>query len=399
MSVPLGVLTIWLTLSAIIFLLPIALGILKVRSAPAGHRVGKRVEPPSPLEILVPLKGVFPGQETVLSSLLNQTHPSYQVIFIVESESDPANALVDGLCTKNANARKVVGGLSTTCSQKNHNLIAGIGSLNPETRIILFCDSSNMAPPDWLMRFTEPLETSDVEVVTTFRSFDPEPETVGGVSQAIYASFVLLLIVLQPKPWGGATAIRRETFGRLNVTEAWSCTVVDDLVLGNILENEGTTVFMDPENLLRSPLPNQSVKGFLNYLDRQILFPKFTNPGIWFLTLASHLNECVCILVAAVIGLALFPAGLVGAAAGGISCVFLGSTILAALMLRAQNPVTISLRSWLISFYPCIFLAALVFLRSVFRNHISWHGRKYWTGHDGVVLNGGFQADEPTVRS
>ena len=124
-------------------------------------------------------------------------------------------------------------GIAALCAQKNHNLLAGLRSLKPDTEILVFCDSTNMADPGWLGRFTKPLRNGDCQVVTTFRAFRPDPETLGGVCQAIYASFIRLLAAIKPTPWGGATAIRRETFERLNVAEAWSRTVVDDLILGN----------------------------------------------------------------------------------------------------------------------------------------------------------------------
>jgi cellulose synthase/poly-beta-1,6-N-acetylglucosamine synthase-like glycosyltransferase len=340
----------------------------------------------TPLEVLVPLKGEPPDKGIALESLLKQNHSSYRVAFILESDSDPARHLVDRLCSSYPHARTLISGVSTTCSQKNHNLVAGVKSLNPETQIIVFCDSTNIAEPDWLMEFTQPFKSPAIEVVTTFRAFDPEPETFGGVCQAQYASFVILLIALMPKPWGGASAIRRETFERLGVAATWSRTVVDDLVLGNILHSAGIGVQFQPHCILRSPLANQSVRGFLNYLDRQILFPKFTNPGIWVLTLLCHTSVTLAIFVTALTGLVLFPAGLVGSVAALVCYGFLGLTVISALALWASQPSSISLTRWLKYFYPAILLGAFIYFRSVFRNHITWHGRRYRTGRRGIVF-------------
>ena len=176
------------------------------------------------------------------------------------------------------------------CGQKNHNLVQGIKHLSPSTEVVVFCDSSNMVDTDWLRRFTEPVRTGAFEVVTTFRAFDPRPATIWGICQAIYAAFLLLLIANKPKPWGGATAIARNTLDRLDVIGEWSRNVIDDLALGNILDKAGIPVFLDPRSLLRSPLPNQSLSGLIHYLDRQILFPKWTNPIIWFTTLLFQLS-------------------------------------------------------------------------------------------------------------
>ncbi|MGO9569275.1 MAG: hypothetical protein ACLP5H_17200, partial [Desulfomonilaceae bacterium] len=165
---------------------------------------------------------------------------------------------------------------------------------------------------------------------------------------------------------------------------------VDDLVLGNALDRAGIKVRMDPHDLLKSPLQKQSVKGFLSYLDRQILFPKFTNPGIWAATLVFHVNLTIAILLAALMGV-LFPASQVSALCGWSSYGFLIATALVALVLRWTNPAPVSIGRWLVSFLPCIFLSAFVFLRSIFRNYIDWHGRRYWPGKGGVVLKIDFE--------
>lgn len=387
----------WLAVTISLLFLLIILGTLKMRYARTGVSDEKIDVAPSPVEMLVPLTGVFPHQDETLTSLLEQTHPCYQVVFILESPDDPAESLVSRLCERYSHAREVISGRSESCGQKNHSLIAGIRSLKPETKIIVICDSTNKADPRWLMRFTRPLETSRELVVTTFRAFHPQPETVGGVCQAIYASFLLLLIVLHPAPWGGATAVRRETLEKLYVAEAWSRTVVDDLVLGNVLNRAGIEVTMDPRVRLESPLANQTLSGFLGYLDRQILFPKFTNPGIWASSLICHLNTTAAILVSFITGLLLFPAGLVTTASAIASYGFLGCMLMIAFLLRRLNPFSISIRSWLIAFCPCVFLAAFIFFRSMFRDSITWHGRTYWVGAGGIVLKEGPQGDQRPV--
>jgi ceramide glucosyltransferase len=384
------ILNVWLATTILSLFVAIALGLVKIRWSPSDEPYGSTEPCAPPLEVIVPLKGIVAGQEFALGSLLEQDYPDYGLIFVLETENDSANAVVNRLLDRYPFARKVFSGIAALCAQKNHNLLAGLRSLKPNTEILVFCDSTNMADPGWLGRFTKPLRNGDCQVVTTFRAFRPDPETLGGVCQAIYASFIRLLAAIKPTPWGGATAIRRETFERLNVAEAWSRAVVDDLVLGNALDRAGIKVRMDSHNLLKSPLQAQSVKGFLSYLDRQVLFPKFTNPGIWAATLVFHLNLTLAILVAALAGV-LFPAGQVDSLCGWSSYGFLMATVLSALLLRWTNPSPVSIRRWLASFLPCVLLSAFVFLRSIFRNYIDWHGRRYWPGKRGVVLKIDFE--------
>lgn len=352
----------------------------------ASKRDGGQMAPNFPLmEILVPIKGVLPGQEEILESMLRQDYPSYNVIFLIESEEDPAGLLVESLSCRFPNVRKVITGKAGMCGQKNHNLVQGIKHLSPNTELIVFCDSSNTVDTDWLRRFTEPIRCGVFEVVTTFRAFDPRPATIWGICQAIYAAFVLLLIANKPKPWGGATAIALNTLYRLDVIGEWSRNVIDDLALGNVLDKAGTPVFLDPRSLLRSPLPDQSLSGLIHYLDRQILFPKWTNPFIWAITLLFHLSITAVIVVDIIVAI-LFQWGLIGPVLGWSSYCFLILVFAAAMLFWGMNPFRIPIWSWLISYLPFIFVTAFVFARSVFRNYIDWHGRRYYPGKGGVVL-------------
>jgi hypothetical protein len=383
------VLAIWFVVTLVPVAALVALGLWRTWRARRSDGRGN-VPAREQVEILVPVKGVFADQEQILGSLLEQDYPCYRVLLIVEDEKDPAAGVVDRLCRQYPHAAKIVSGISTSCAQKNHNLVQGLRSLKSDTEILVFCDSTNAAPRDWLGKLVNPILAGDAEAVTTFRAFEPAPLTLGGVCQALYASMILLLATVVPKPWGGGTAIRRRTFDRLNVVKAWSRTVVDDLVLGNLLESAGIPVRMDPCRLLRSPLRNQTVRGFLDYLDRQILFPKFTNPGIWAASTALHLNFTVALLTAITLAL-LFPFGRVGLASGIASYGFLAILVTVGLALKWTNPFPIPAGRWIAGIVPCVVLAAGIFLRSLLLKHIDWHGRRYVTGKGGEVLHTGFK--------
>jgi ceramide glucosyltransferase len=161
--------------------------------------------------------------------------------------------------------------------------------------------------------------------------------------------------------------------------------VIDDLALGNILDKAGIPVLLDPRSLLRSPLPNQSFNGLIHYLDRQILFPKWTNPIIWSIILVFQLSITAA-TVGAVIVAILFSLGLTCPVLGWLSYCFFMVVIIAAVLFWVMNPSRIPIWSWLLSFLPFVFITAFVLSRSVFRNHIEWHGKKYHLGKGGVVL-------------
>jgi ceramide glucosyltransferase len=380
-----GWLIIWWILSIGSTLGVMILGLWKVKtwnSAPVQARDLSSIEP---IEVLIPVKGVFPHQQEVLEWVLVQDYPAYEVQFIVETEEDSANEAVDALCSRYDHARKTVAGVSTTCAQKNHNLNAGIRNLRERTTLLVFCDSTNTAGPEWLTDFTAPLRRKEVEVVTTFRSFRPVPQTLAGICQAIYASMLLLLITLIPKPWGGATGIRRSLFERLDVSSIWARSVVDDLVLGNVLFAAGIPVVTDPRLVLISPVRRQSWRGFLAYLDRQILFPKFTNPGLWLTTLVLFLNLTLAMSAAWVFSV-LFLIGRVDGTVGLIALTCSGAILVTVLGLHGTNPHASSRGKWLLALLPCVLLTAALFVRSLFVFTIDWHGRRYRVGAGGTVV-------------
>jgi cellulose synthase/poly-beta-1,6-N-acetylglucosamine synthase-like glycosyltransferase len=337
------------------------------------------------LEIIVPVKGQTESQKRILASLLLQEYKQYRVMFVVETSSDPANQVVNDLCEHYAHAFKIVSGKSRHCAQKNFNLIKGIQALDEKTELIVFCDSTNEVGPNWLKEFTFPLRDKACDVVTTFRGFKPEPENIWAVSQAIYGTLLLLLMTLAPRPWGGATGIRRSLVSKLNVAEAWSNTVVDDLVLGNVLEKAGCKTLFQPQLALKSPLFNQTFRQFADYLNRQLLFPKFTNPGIWLGTTIIELNFATCLAAVTVVAF-IQLLGSMHWASWWVLALPPWVVAIGTFWLRKYSLYTISSARWVLGTFVLIAVAGIILARSIFVKYIEWHGIKYWTTSGGVVV-------------
>lgn len=348
------------------------------------HAVDLSIETP-PIEILVPVKGINHIQKDAFLSLIMQEYPCHKVTFIIESLSDPASALIDALCQEFPNSRKLLAGVSSSCAQKNHNLVHGLSNLHPETEIIVFCDATNCAPPQWLLRFTERLRKREGEVVSTFRQFSPRPQTIPGVSQALYGAIILLLASVVPKPWGGGTAMRRETMEKIPLRETWSQTIVDDLTLGNILGKARIRVYMDSRNLLQSPLANHSFSAFTKYLDRQILFPKFTNHFIWGTLMVLHVNLALSMPLATLQTIAVLLPGMQRDLLPYAWVAFLISMVGVAESARRLINPSISSWRWLLAIVPVLGVGSFLFLRSIFARSITWAGRVYQCGKGGVV--------------
>src|SRR6478672_1285363 len=70
--------------------------------------------------IAAPCKGLEDGLEANLRALLEQDYPEYEVIFVVDSEDDPATDVINVVL--NDRSKMIVAGKAATSSQKVENL-------------------------------------------------------------------------------------------------------------------------------------------------------------------------------------------------------------------------------------------------------------------------------------
>jgi ceramide glucosyltransferase len=174
---------------------------------------------------------------------------------------------------------------------------------------------------------------------------------------------------------------------RINIVDVWASNVTDDLTLGKVLEDEGISVELDVKNRLITPLHNQTVSAFLKFLDRQIIGPKFTNPGMWLTAIGFILGINTAALLVLINVLILYPAGYTDFFFFVASLLFIVVILLTVRLLHILSPVDISFLRWLCATAPCLAMAALSAFRSLFRSHMDWHGRRYIVGKGGKVLD------------
>lgn len=366
----------------VVFLL--IFGLLKLYLAFSARVAVSAADCHSLVQVLLPIKGSTPRLEEILRSVLTQTYTNFMVSFIIEKEDDDCHPLLKRLCDEFTGNEILVSGPTALCGQKNHSLAFGADHLRPETRIVVTCDSSSLARPDWLKSLTRPIREGKGLCVTTFRTFNPSCGSLAGVCQAIYGSLVSLLIAIEPKPWGGSTAIERDTFDRLDIRSHWLKTVVDDLVMGNVLGSNGLQVIFAPDSIMESPLNRQTFQGFLSFLHRQILFPKFTNPGVWLSSMVwQFLMTASCIFSFAILAsnLCSFAFGLETL----VALLYLLTLVGAFVVLNQINPHGVPVSLWLLAMFPLLLTTTYVYLRSVFVDYIDWSGKRYHCGRDGIV--------------
>jgi len=177
-----------------------------------------------PAVILVPATGRDPHMRACLSSLLTQDYPDYEVIFITADLSDPATEIVREVLRALPRGRHVVSGRAAGCSQKNHNLVAGLKILKAPSEILVFCDANHLAPRHFLKELVRPLVTGEALMTTGFHRIIPRDGRLATLGMLV----TVLIIHLchghagLVQPWGGATAIWRSVVEHYRIARLWA---------------------------------------------------------------------------------------------------------------------------------------------------------------------------------
>jgi cellulose synthase/poly-beta-1,6-N-acetylglucosamine synthase-like glycosyltransferase len=241
------------------------------------------------VQLFVPCKGVEFSFGDMLNRVLNLDYPDYRVTFVVEATSDPAYAVLkEFLADKNQRGRLVVVGPASTRGQKVHNLLAATAQLDEGVEVLAFLDSDTVPNKDFLRRLVGPLARASTGVVTGYRWFlSSEGGWAGIVLAALNANLVFALGNHRWNPvWGGAWAMRRETFARVRADGIWEGALTEDLPVGQLVRSLGQRVVYEPGCLMPSPV-RTSFGALVEFARRQYLITRVYAPGLWWLALAT----------------------------------------------------------------------------------------------------------------
>jgi ceramide glucosyltransferase len=365
------------------------------RSFPGRDPGGKPLEsgawPAYPrVALIVPLTGNSPEMETALESLLSQSYPTYETVLVTRDPEDPAIPLVRALLAHHPNSRHIVSGPSAGCSQKNHNILAGVGALDDSVEILVFCDSTHQARPNFLRDLIHPLVTGAASLTSGFHRIIPGDARVPtlGMLQTVLTLHLLHGFAAIALPWGGATAMLRSVFHDYGIAGVLGTKVLDDFPLGQRLLRFGIRAQPVATAILDTHLAGQTMGGWNTWLTRQLLYLKYCLSSVW---LASALVVWVLagpILLAVLAGLG----GVLGLVAPSLALVslgfLLGLTAVAA-WCRTLVPQKVPLGPWLLGFYANIFMACWCYLKTWTTDTISWRGISYrvtWGGRVKEIL-------------
>jgi ceramide glucosyltransferase len=198
-----------------------------------------------PVSVLKPLCGVEPLTEQALESFFLMDYPDYQLVFGVQSETDPVLAVLAQLRARHP-AREVA--LVVDAKQHGTNRkISNLINMLPEARhdILVISDADIHVPPYFLNRVMAALEQPGVGLVTSLYTALPGTPALAtslGANQINYSFLpgTLLARRLGRQDCLGVTmALRKAVLAEIGGLQAVANNLADDQVLGRLVVERG----------------------------------------------------------------------------------------------------------------------------------------------------------------
>jgi ceramide glucosyltransferase len=253
--------------------------------------------------VIVPCRGLENGFEENIHAILTQDYRDYEVVFVTESENDPAHGALARLLKQRRRLSPptwmVVAGEARNQGQKVHNLLAALDTLSSIGRVeaLVFADSDMRPARNWLTELVAPLGDNRVGATTGYRWYLPSKEGAAGDAPAgnfastllsVWNASALALLGENSRfAWGGSMAIRRENFDKIGVKERWQGALSDDYVLTSAVQEHGQSIKFAPQCLVAS-CSESTIKDLLEFTTRQMRITRVYAPGVWRLACVSH---------------------------------------------------------------------------------------------------------------
>ncbi len=260
-----------------------------------------RFHPTGHVAVIAPCKGLDVDLAGNLRGLMRQDYDDYEVIFVVQSEDDPACGVIRQVLAEETGvpARIVVAGPAVSCSQKVHNLRVATADLPEWVEYLAFVDSDARPGPQWVRMLIRQLRFSQVGrpqvgAVTGFRWMTPVRDSLANHLAYSINGRVMSLLGRSSHylVWGGSWAIRRERFDEIGLWQAWGGMLADDLTATRVLRRHRLTVRFEPACVVASPTDFQPAEMFF-FLRRQYLMTLGSLPGWWAFALAASTFGCL----------------------------------------------------------------------------------------------------------
>lgn len=340
------------------------------------------------ISIFIPCKGITDHFEDNIYAFLNSHYHKAKLFFIVENKDDLAYPIIKKSIENRPDAHLVIAGLTTSCGQKNHNLLQGIKASGEKDEVYVFFDLYTTITAQQLQDLVLPLSDPNVTVAVGFRWNILREKTLGERLHAfmIALQWSIMNCVFVPAVWGGAAAIRREDFENMRVQEYWAKTVVDDMSLQSILQKKRKKSVFVPTCVKETNNTLKNINAAFLWFKRQALYVKFYLRTYWLLILG--------LLVCCSANIVSFPFLLISSIIcpgkkiflfTGVTGIFIVFAMISCLLLKRSANDNHSKLSWLLLSPLYLVLTCYACLLSIFTNVLHWRGISYYLDYHGYV--------------
>lgn len=233
--------------------------------------------------IIAPCRGLDDGLSENLDALFQQNYPAYEIVFVVDDAQDAAVKVIEQVSRPFSNSKIIVAGQATTSGQKVHNLRRAVAEVSEHSEIFVFVDSDARPAENWLRSLVAPLAAENIGAASGYRWFVAKNDLFATQLRVVWnASIASALGANTAKNfcWGGATAIRRTTFEKLEMLEKWRGAASDDFALTNALQAAGMPIYFVPQCLTPS-VENCTLSELIEFSTRQMKITRVYAPHLW----------------------------------------------------------------------------------------------------------------------
>lgn len=252
---------------------------------------------PSPIDptyrpkvaLLLAVRGSDPEFEEHVEALFHLDYPDYEIVFGVAERGDEAYPVLAAACERHpGRAQLVVTGLPWTCAEKIHNLLGCLSVASLDAEVLVIIDADVQPAPLFLQRLVTPLRDPSVGVATGYRwlvATEPSlPRLVATMANAACA----VPFWFSHGVWGGAIAIRRELFQKLDVAAMWRKALSEDIALRGMMLASGNRVVTVADALVVSH-QDYTWATYWEFLVRQLTIARVYAPSIWWQGVVMYL--------------------------------------------------------------------------------------------------------------
>jgi hypothetical protein len=319
-------------------------------------------------------------------------YPDLQILLVTESGTDPSVPIMQRVLADHPDRAATIlfAGTAQRRGQKVHNLLHALRFVRDGDEVLAFGDSDIRPEGAWLRYLVGPLRCADVGASTGFRWYLPETGGVGSVLRSVWNAGIAGLMGSGDCPfaWGGAMAMRRETFTAAGVADRWVSAVSDDYAASQAIRAHGLSIRFQPR-CLSFTHEDCSLGELFSWSYRQLAITRVYHPSLWKLGLASEiLNNVAFWGGAGLVAVALLldhVAPLTGVLAAIVGTIYLVRCLKAWIRLRAVVLLfprhAEALRRYRFAHLFAGPLASLITLvglvRSLLSAEIEWRGIRY----------------------